>query len=65
MKSMINYIKSLRPIVRNWLSLDSILLGMTLNSSRSICLKNYAKMVSNQPSLSRNRESIPASRLNS
>ena len=51
-------------IVRNWLSLVSILLGMILNSSRGICSKHCTNMVSNQPSLSRNHESIPASRLN-
>ena len=49
--------------VRNWLSLDLTPLGMTLSSSRSSCLKNCANMVSNQPSLSRNPESIPVSRL--
>ena len=37
--------------------LVSIRLGMTLNSSRTICSKNCANMVSNQPSLSRNPES--------
>ena len=38
--------------------------GMILNSSRSICLKNCVNMISNQPSLLRNPESIPVSRLN-
>ena len=63
MKRLEKLYKSLRRIVRSWLSLVSILLGMTLNSSRSICSKNCANMASNQPSLSRNLENIPASRL--
>ena len=64
MKKLDKLYKSLRLIARSWLSLVSIPLGMILNSSRSICSKNYANMVSNQPSLSRNQESIPVSRLN-
>ena len=38
--------------------------GYDIKLIKKFCLKNYANMVSNQLSLSRNPESIPASRLN-
>ena len=57
-------LESLKDIVKNWLSFDSILPDMTLNLARSVCLKNYVNMVSNLILLSKKLESILVSRLN-
>ena len=60
MKKSDKLYKSLRRIVRSWLSSVLILLAMALNSSRSIYLKNCVKGMNHLVSLSRNTESIPA-----
>ena len=57
-------LESLKDIVKNWLSFDSILPDMTLNLSRSICLKNYVNTVRNLILLSKKLESILVLRLN-